>query len=266
MNTIGNYISKDSMIHHLHPLTKNLLFFTIFIICLLNNHPLVLFAIFLCVISIGYAALLPVGRALVTLRGIALVIIIFSLVVWPFTLREGQVVGSLGGFDLYSNGILLGISMSLRFSSIVLMSIFWFMFTSLSEITRGLVSMKVPYKVAFTFTMAFRLVPMAISDITTIANAQKSRGLELESGSVFQRLKKNVAILIPLSSRLVSMLQPMSIALESRGFGTSKIRSYYSDTRLARKDYVLFISFCLLIIVSIYLRVSGLGLITRSVL
>ncbi|MCP3032592.1 energy-coupling factor transporter transmembrane protein EcfT [Halobacillus sp. A1] len=266
MNTIGNYISKDSTIHHLHPLTKNLLFFTIFIICLLNNHPLVLFFIFLGIISIGYAALLPVRKALVTLSGIALVIIIFSLIVWPFTLREGQVVGNLGGFDVYSNGIWLGVSMSLRFSSIVLMSIFWFMFTSLSEITRGFVSMKVPYKIAFTFTMAFRLVPMAISDITTIANAQKSRGLELEKGSVYQRLKKNVAILIPLSSRLVGMLQPMSIALESRGFGSSKMRSYYSDTQLTRKDYIMLISLCLLLIVSIYLRISGLGLITRSVL
>ena len=92
MNAVGSYIDRDSVIHHLHPVTKNLLFIGTFVICLLTNHPAILAGLFLGVVLIGTAARLPIGQSLKLLKSVALLIVIFSLVIWPFTLKEGQVL------------------------------------------------------------------------------------------------------------------------------------------------------------------------------
>ena len=167
MNAVGSYIDRDSVIHHLHPVTKNLLFIGTFVICLLTNHPAILAGLFLGVVLIGTAARLPIGQSLKLLKSVALLIVIFSLVIWPFTLKEGQVLVRAGGLTVYSVGVWYGIAMTFRFCTIVLMSIYWMMFTSISEITLGLVTLGMPYKVAFSFSMSLRFVPLIINDLHT---------------------------------------------------------------------------------------------------
>ena len=41
-------------------------------------------------VLIGTAARLPIGQSLKLLKSVALLIVIFSLVIWPFTLKEGD--------------------------------------------------------------------------------------------------------------------------------------------------------------------------------
>ena len=135
MNAVGSYIDRDSVIHHLHPVTKNLLFIGTFVICLLTNHPAILAGLFLGVVLIGTAARLPIGQSLKLLKSVALLIVIFSLVIWPFTLKEGAGTGpGRRGLRFISVGVWYGIAMTFRFCTIVLMSIYWMMFTSISEI------------------------------------------------------------------------------------------------------------------------------------
>ena len=71
MNAVGSYIDRDSVIHHLHPVTKNLLFIGTFVICLLTNHPAILAGLFLGVVLIGTAARLPIGQSLKLLKSAA---------------------------------------------------------------------------------------------------------------------------------------------------------------------------------------------------
>ena len=100
MNAVGSYIDRDSVIHHLHPVTKNLLFIGTFVICLLTNHPAILAGLFLGVVLIGTAARLPIGQSLKLLKSVALLIVIFSLVIWPFTLKGLRFIQWVSGMGL----------------------------------------------------------------------------------------------------------------------------------------------------------------------
>ena len=240
MNAVGSYIDRDSVIHHLHPVTKNLLFIGTFVICLLTNHPAILAGLFLGVVLIGTAARLPIGQSLKLLKSVALLIVIFSLVIWPFTLKEGQVLVRAGGLTVYSVGVWYGIAMTFRFCTIVLMSIYWMMFTSISEITLGLVTLGMPYKVAFSFSMSLRFVPLIINDLHTIKDAQRSRALEMDKGSLYGRIKKNVA-------------------------GSGR-RTSISKRPFTGWDFGMITGMVCLFGALIWLRITAVGLITMSVL
>lgn len=266
MTQIGSYIDRDSLVHALHPFTKDLLFIAVFTLALLTNNPWFLAALFAAILGVGLAARLPIGQSLRTLKSVAALIVVFSILVWPFSLQEGQVLFRLGGLKAYSVGTIYSLSMSLRFCCIVLMSIYWMMFTSVSEITHGLTCFGVPYKIAFSFSMSLSFVPLILKDLSTIQDAQRSRALELDKGKLLEKIRKNVSILIPLSSRALGLINQISVSLEARGFETKRKRTSISASPLKAADY-LAIGLCVCLIVALAVfRALGLYLITKSVL
>ena len=175
---------------------------------------------------------------------------IFSLVIWPFTLKEGQVLVRAGGLTVYSVGVWYGIAMTFRFCTIVLMSIYWMMFTSISEITLGLVTLGMPYKVAFSFSMSLRFVPLIINDLHTIKDAQRSRALEMDKGSLY-----------------LGLIKPISVSLEARGFESgSGRRTSISKRPFTGWDFGMITGMVCLFGALIWLRITAVGLITMSVL
>lgn len=266
MNNIGHYIDKDSFIHHLHPFVKNSLFAFAFLTSLITNNTVILAILFLSTILVGVLAKLPIRDSLKTLKSAAFLIVVFSLIIWPFSLKEGTVILEIGSAEVYSVGLLYGISMSLRFSNIVLMSIYWMMFTSIGEITLGLIKARIPYKFAFSFSMALRFVPLVMKDLTIIKEAQKSRALEIDKGKLLEKIRKNVVLLIPLSSRSLGMINQIATSLESRGFGASNSRTYAFDKKMSYSDYAILLLVSLGVGILIYLRFYMNIQITNTVL
>ena len=266
MNNIGHYINKESFIHNMHPLVKNFLFVYSFVASLLTNNTLILILLFCSTITIGVLAKLPIKESLKSLKSAAMLIIIFSLVVWPFSLDEGKVLLQIGALKVYSVGVLYGISMSIRFCNIVLMSIYWMMFTSIGEITLGMIKSKIPYKIAFSFSMSLRFVPIVIKDLSIIRDAQKSRSLELDKGSLLSKIKKNVVLLIPLSSKSLGMISQIATSLEARGFGAFENRTYVNDKKMLASDFIVMLIIILIIVTLVYFRLNNQFVLTNRVL
>lgn len=266
MSNIGHYIDKKSLIHDLHPLVKNSLFLFAFVTSLLTNNTFILLALFASTLLIGIIAKLPIRDSMKTLKNASLLVVLFSLIIWPFSLSEGIVLLEVGSIKVYSVGVLYGLSMSLRFSNIVLMSIYWMMFSSIGEITLGLIKAKIPYKFAFSFSMALRFVPLVMKDLTIIREAQKSRALEIDKGRLLDKIKKNVVLLIPLSSRSLGMINQIATSLEARGFGASRHRTYTFDKKMNFKDFSVLFLVISGILLLIYFRFYLNTQITTTVL
>jgi energy-coupling factor transport system permease protein len=88
-------------------------------------------------------------------------------------------------------------------------------------------------------------------------DAQKSRGLELEKGNIFKRIRNYIPILIPLIVSAVRRSMEMAEALESRGFNTSGKREPIKVLTFKRIDYLVALSsitaLCFLIYVKLYI-------------
>jgi len=99
-----------------------------------------------------------------------------------------------------------------------------------------------PNALSFTFTTAVRLVPTLAADAQTVVDAQRSRGLELDKGNLFRRVRNYVPILIPLLLIAIRRSLELAEALESRGFPGKEGRVSLFELKLGRTDYGLILA------------------------
>jgi energy-coupling factor transport system permease protein len=228
------YLDKDTFLHRLDPRTKMCVMLCSFIIALSFTSLYVLAGLSVLVISYGLA-----GKVLSNLKRIWFILVmifIMSIVLWSLTF--GGPTKLLGPITL--EGIEFGIMTGIRFDIMIVSGMIFLSSSKIEEISLGLVKMKLPYRGAFAFSTAIRLVPMIVATSYTIAEAQKSRGLDLESGNIFQRAKKFVPLLVPTLISVIRGTNVFAMALESKGFGYSEERSNYMDIHFRKSDSIVF--------------------------
>jgi len=91
---------------------------------------------------------------------------------------------------------------------------------------------------SFAIAMAFRLVPLFLSSALSVVAAQRARGLEFSSGSVFVRLARYMPVVVPVFMGALRRADAMAIALETRGFGRQAERTRFARSRFGLRDAV----------------------------
>jgi energy-coupling factor transport system permease protein len=123
-----------------------------------------------------------------------------------------------------------------------------------SELASGLYSVKVPYKLCTIFSMAFRYIPDIGRDFQNIKISMQVRGVELDSkkASIGTRLKHHVLILVPLIITSFDRIGNISNAMDLRGFGKGKKRTYYCEREVQRADQAMKVIYLMLLVFNIY--------------
>ncbi|RLF10094.1 MAG: hypothetical protein DRJ69_03580 [Thermoprotei archaeon] len=175
-----------------------------------------------------------VRQWLKTLRGLALLAALILAVNWV-------TVGPVFAASM----VLLLLLLVASFSS-------FFLTTSPDDLSLALVKLKLPYELALELSMAIRFVPTLAREAQLIVDAQRARGLDLETG-VVKRIKNTVPILVPLVVSAVRRSYRVAEAMESRCFGASKTRTWLFDLRMRRADYAALMASTGLLVYSILL-------------
>jgi energy-coupling factor transport system permease protein len=110
--------------------------------------------------------------------------------------------------------------------------------TRVEELFRGLVKLRLPYPVAFAFALALSWAPEIFATAQRVKEAQEVRGLDVQTGSPWTRLKGHLPLLVPIFLLTLRRSQTMAWALESRGFQRSRERTYLLDIRMAPRDWL----------------------------
>ncbi|NWF94103.1 MAG: energy-coupling factor transporter transmembrane protein EcfT [Syntrophaceae bacterium] len=251
------YLDKGTWIHHLDPRTKMIGTLILFLICLCFNHPL-----YMGGISLGVMAIALSARALFNfwrVRYILILLITFSTVMWPFFAEGTTPLWSWGSLRISEESLLYGIAMGLRLATFVATGIILLSTTRNEELTNGLIRLGLPYPVAFALSTALRLVPTFAGAAATIVQAQISRGLDLESGSLISRIGKFIPQAVPLFVYAIRHTNLLAMALESKGFDPESPRTLYYEPRMRKIDYLTLILLSGVLVISTYMRL-GLGL------
>lgn len=127
-----------------------------------------------------------------------------------------------------------------------------------SEMAAGLYSIKIPYKICTIFSIAFRYIPDIGRDFQNIKISMQVRGVELDpkKASLMNRLKQNVLILVPLITSSFERVGNISNAMDLRGYGKEKTRTYYSEHEELKADKIFKVFYCLLILFCVYWVIS----------
>ena len=198
------------------------------------------------------------------LQIIPLLIILLSML--PFILlarstrqwsRSLQGLAYLAGFILIINSFFISFSFAVAtvLRLVVLMTAFSLFFLTVhpDDFALALIKMRIPYEFAFAFSMAVRYVPTIATETETIRDAQMSRGLELERGNVFQRVRNYIPILIPIIVSSIRRALQVAESLESRAFGSTAQRTSLYDLQLRKRDYGMMLLTTLALIFTLYI-------------
>ena len=123
--------------------------------------------------------------------------------------------------------------------------------TTPSEFASGLAFIHVPYKVCTIVSLAYRTIPDIARRYTEIKNSMQMRGVELsKKASLGKRLKATAALLVPLIVSSFGRVDVIANAMDLRGFGRLKKKTWYSEHELTKADKVLR-KFCIVLAVAI---------------
>jgi energy-coupling factor transport system permease protein len=247
------YLDRDTWVHRLDPRTKMFLLIGTFALAFLFVNPLYGLVVLAIVLAFGYAA-----KSLVNLKRIWFIlfmIAVMTIILW-------SIFGS-GETPLFwfveREAFLYAVGAALRIDVMIIAGMIFLSTTRNEEIATGLVKLGIPYRFSFAVSTALRLVPTIAATGSTIGQAQRSRGLDLESGNIIERVRKNTPLLIPVFVSTIRSTNVFSMALESKGFGASPERTYFLRLAMGRRDALVLLVFALVLAAAIALRVAGYG-------
>lgn len=109
--------------------------------------------------------------------------------------------------------------------------------TTPSEFASGLNKCGLPYKVCTIVSLAYRTIPDIANDFINIRNSMMMRGVELsKKASLGTRLKNTVLILVPLIFTSFGKVSNIANAMDLRGYGKHKKRTWYAEHELTKWD------------------------------
>jgi len=143
-------------------------------------------------------------------------------------------------------------AMTIRFLVLIQTFSIFFLTTSPDMLGLALEQSGIPYEICFAFTTAVRFVPVLAEEAQTIIDAQRARGLELESGNIIKRIRNYIPILIPLIVNAIRRSMELAETMESRAWGAVKNRTNLYALRIKGRDILLIVSSLIILIISVY--------------
>ena len=247
------YLDYGTPYHRLDARTKLIVFLGVFVGALMFRNPLWQLPTAALVLL-----LLTVSRSwknLHRIRFVLLVMSVSSIILWNFF--SSGTTPLFWVFEVES--MLYAINRTMTLLMIVSMGVVLISTTRNEELIMGMIKMGLPYRVGFAISTSLRLVPTVASSLMTISQAQRSRGLDLETGNILERLKKFLPLLVPVFISSIRNTNIFAMALESRGFGARPDRTNYLQMRMRTIDWVLLALLFVYVAASIWLNVAGYG-------
>lgn len=142
-------------------------------------------------------------------------------------------------YTVTAEQLLYQISKFAKYGSMIPLGMLFLLTTNPSEFAASLNGAKVNYKASYALALTLRYFPDTIRNYNDIAIAQQSRGLDLSKKEKLGTKIKNVMnICVPLIFSTLDRVEVVSNAMDLRGFGKHKKRTWYAKTPMGKADYI----------------------------
>lgn len=222
------YIAKISFLHKAHPLSKLISLSLIFLFSLLTKDIIILTYNLLLIIFIGIIAKCWTNFKKALIFG--LVIILFSALLWIIFYPYKTSI---------EEKIRYGLMMGLRLNNVFLSGILFLSTTQIEEFIYALRKIKIPYRICFSISLAFRLIPLIYETSSIVIASQIIKGLDLKRGSPFRRIKNYAPLLSPIISYILRQANYITIAVEARAFSIKREKTEYLAFNFGVKDFLI---------------------------
>ncbi|MBU5453733.1 energy-coupling factor transporter transmembrane protein EcfT [Pseudoflavonifractor sp. MSJ-30] len=263
--TLGQYFPGTSVIHRLDPRTK-LLGVILYIVALFLAKSWISYGVVLAFLILAISVSKIPPKSIVSGMKPLVVILIFTGVLNLFYSDGGVVLVKIWKLTITSEGLTRAIFMTSRILMLISGTFLLTYTTSPIALTDGLESLLGPLKklhvpvheLSMMMCIALRFIPTLIEETDKIMNAQKARGADFENGSIIDRAKALIPVLVPLFISAFRRADELATAMECRCYQGGEGRTKMKLLRYGRNDFYAFGGLTALIAVVAVL--AGFGL------
>ncbi len=248
--TFGQYFEYNSLIHKLDPRTKLLLLIVVIALIFVSGGWLQLGLVALFVFAIIFLSKVPFNMYLKNLKAI-LPIIIFTMIINLFYNSGGKVLFNFWKLTITTGSLERALYMASRILLLIIVSAVLTYTTTPNDLTDAIENLLSPLRflglknavhtLAMMMTIALRFIPTLIEETQKIMNAQKARGADLENGSLIERIKALIPILIPLLISSVRRAYELAEAMECRCYNGGDGRQRMKQLKYTSIDVAAFL-------------------------
>ena len=245
--TLGQFFPGHSAIHRMDPRTK-LILTMVYIVALFVAQNWISYSLMLVflLVCIKISSIPP--KSIVRGMKPLVFILIFTAILNIFYTDGGVELMRLGSLAITTEGLKRAFFMIWRILMLISGTFLLTYTTSPISLTDGLESLLSPLKklhvpvheLAMMMSIALRFIPTLIEETDKIMSAQKARGADFETGSIIQRAKALVPILVPLFISAFRRADELATAMECRCYQGGEGRTKLKLLRFKRGDLVAF--------------------------
>jgi energy-coupling factor transport system permease protein len=262
---IGQYVAGNSVIHRLDARSKLTVIFIFVITVFLANtwltYAFLFFTVFIAItlsrisLSYIYKGMKPI---------FFLVILMFIL--HGFMTKEGEILFSIGLFDIYFGGIIQGLFIAIRLLLLIMMTTLLTLTTAPIELTDGLENIFGPlrkinvpvHELALMMSISLRFIPTLLQETEKIMKAQMARGVDFTGGSFTNKVKAIIPLLVPLFMQSFRRAEDLATAMEARAYRGGEGRTRLRELQWKTKDTVAVVAFATIALLLFTLKYSEL--------
>ncbi|GAA0597191.1 energy-coupling factor transporter transmembrane protein EcfT [Virgibacillus siamensis] len=258
---IGQYVPGQSLVHKLDPRTKiTIIFFFVFIVFFANSFwsygLLTLFAL-----ASTFTTRIPLRFIVKGLTPIWF-LIVFTFILHLIVTKQGEVLFEVFSFEIYTGALIQGFAISMRFFLLILVTSLLTLTTTPIEITDAIEEMLHPLKkirfpvheLALMMSISLRFIPTLLQETDKISKAQASRGVDFRTGTIKERVKAVVPLLVPLFVSAFKRAEELAMAMEARGYQGGEGRSKLRELKIEKRDIAIYIVFICVVAALLWTR------------
>ena len=250
MSRLLTYDQKDTWIHRLSGITKLIFFLAWSIVSMITYDTRVLVFMLVSSLIIFRVSKIEWKQISTVFKFILFFLCLNLLAVFLFSPYEGvKIYGTrtdllhiAGNYTITTEQLFYELNIMIKYFTVIPAVLMFILTTNPSEFAASMNKIGISYKISYSIAIALRYVPDVQADFTKIKHAQEARGIEMSSKSgLIDRIKNVSAILFPLIFTSMDRIDVVSNAMELRGFGKNKKRTWYSGKKLTSKDITVIV-------------------------
>lgn len=263
--TLGQYFPGQSVIHRLDPRTK-LTMLVVYIVALFLAEGWVSYGlVFVFLAVVIRLSTIPLKSILRGMKPLVM-ILIFTGVLNLFFTQDGEVLVKFWVLTVTSGGLSRALMMMARILMLISGTFLLTYTTSPIALTDGLEALMNPLKkvgvpvheLSMMTCIALRFIPTLIEETDKIMSAQKARGADFESGSLTDRAKALIPILVPLFISAFRRADELATAMECRCYQGGEGRTKMKQLHYHREDFLSYCAGAVLLVAVIVLKTFAL--------
>lgn len=242
--TLGQYFPAKSVIHRMDARFKLISLIALIVFAFLTKSALSAAAVALCTAVIVLLTRVPVKMFLRSMKTIWFIILLTSALNMFY--MPGEVIWSWWKLSVTFEGVRQSCFIALRLVCLMSLSSALTFTSTPTELTGAIESLLSPlrlvgvkvHELAMLMSIALRFVPTLLEETQKIMSAQKARGAELESGSIFKRIGALVPIIVPLFVSAFRRAYDLALAMETRCYTDGKGRTRLNEPKAHFRDWL----------------------------